>query len=43
VSSSTFGLIELLFVFGVVLAWACWQLWTVRRELKRPPKDESEP
>jgi hypothetical protein len=25
------GLIELLFFFGAVLAWAVWELWSVRR------------
>lgn len=25
------GLIELVLVFGVVLAWAFWELWSVRR------------
>lgn len=30
-----FGLIELVFVFGVVLALGLWELWSIRRELRR--------
>jgi hypothetical protein len=36
VSNNTFALIELLLVFGVVIGWAGWQLWSV----KRPPRED---
>lgn len=38
------GLIELLLVFGAVMAWALWQWWQWwdwRRKRKQPPQDSS--
>lgn len=29
------GLIEVVLVFGVVLAWAFWELWALRRDKRR--------
>ena len=40
-----YGLIELLLVFGAVMAWALWQWWDWRRwrkqreQQERPPED----
>lgn len=34
-SGSTAGLIEMVFGFGVVLAWAFWELWSLRRDKRR--------
>lgn len=31
----TFALIEMMFGFGVVLAWAFWELWSLRRDQRR--------
>lgn len=36
-SGHTLGLIELVLVFGAVLGFGVWQLWTVRR---KPPDDD---
>jgi len=44
-----YGLIELLLVFGAVMAWALWQWWGLRRWRKQQklvapqdePKDDS--
>ena len=36
------GLIELAFVFGVVLAVAVWELYAVRKSLGRQRKDKDE-
>ena len=38
-SSHSFGLIELLLVFGVVIGWAVWQLYTLRRDNRRTRDD----
>jgi hypothetical protein len=37
--SSVFGLIELLFVFGLVVAFGAWQLASLRREQRRSEAD----
>ena len=37
--ASLFGLIELLFVFGLVVAFGVWQLLSLRREARR--RDEA--
>jgi hypothetical protein len=39
------GLIEMLFFFGAVLAWALWELWSVRpgRKPDRKPGDADDP
>jgi hypothetical protein len=45
VSSDSLALIELLLVFGVVIGWAGWQLWSVKRPLRedrQPRKEERE-
>ncbi|MGN6826080.1 hypothetical protein [Paucibacter sp. M5-1] len=44
-----YGLIELLLVFGAVMAWALWQWWDWRkwrrgqRELRERPPDDPPP
>jgi len=37
-----FGLAELLFVFGIVVAWALWEIRTTRRALRNPEKPAEE-
>ena len=34
-SGPTAALIEMVFGFGVVLAWAFWELWSLRRDKRR--------
>lgn len=40
---SWLGLIELLLVAGLVLGWACYELWSVRKptDPPKPPLSES--
>ena len=33
-SGHTFGLVELLLVFGVVIAWALWEIHSTSRSLR---------
>jgi hypothetical protein len=35
------ALIEMLFGFGVVLAWALWELWSLDRDKRRAAKNPS--
>jgi cbb3-type cytochrome oxidase subunit 3 len=37
----TFGLVELLGVFGGVIAWALWEIWSTRRSLRDDEKKAS--
>ena len=37
-----FGLIEMAFTFGVVLALAFWELFNVRKSLDKPTGDSSD-
>ena len=40
-----FGLVELLLVFGIVVAWALWEIRATRRALRDPvkPAEERDP
>jgi hypothetical protein len=31
----SYGLVELGFVFGIALAFSLWELWSIRREIRR--------
>ena len=36
-----YGLVELIYFFGVALAWSLWELWSLKREQnRRAQKDE---
>lgn len=37
-----FGLVEMLFSFGVVLAIAFWQLYAVRKAIRRAKEEEED-
>jgi len=39
-SGHTLGVIELVLVFGAVVGWAAWELWTLRRLRERRRDDE---
>ena len=41
----TFGFVELLLVFGVVIGWGLWEIWSTKRPLRRdedktPPESD---
>jgi hypothetical protein len=38
-AANPLGLIETSLVEGVVLVWACWELWSVRKRREPPEKD----
>lgn len=40
-NGSHFALIEMVFGFGVVLAWAVWELWSLRRDRRRDARAAS--
>lgn len=31
------GLVELILIFGIVIGWALWELWVLRRERRKAP------
>lgn len=38
-----YGLIEMSYVFGLVLAFACWELYSLRRDKKKKPPENTDP
>jgi hypothetical protein len=42
VSPDDYGLIELLFSFGVILAFLFWQLYSVRRSIREDARKKDE-
>lgn len=36
--SSLIIVLEFVIVIGVVFGWAFWELWSLRRDRKRPPQ-----
>jgi hypothetical protein len=41
-AANPLGLIETSLVEGVVLVWACWELWSVRKR-RAPPAEKPTP
>lgn len=39
-SDHTFGILDLMFGFGVPLAWGIWELLKLRRDKRRAPPSE---
>jgi len=38
-----YGLIEMLYVFGIVLAFAGWEMYTLKRDKKRGQSKKNDP
>lgn len=41
-SGHTLGLIELVLVFGAVVGWAVWELWSMRRARRKRVHERDE-